>query len=73
MNIRQRALGKPPEHGYGHLRQAQLVPQGQFRQAEDRRVLKNSRMFAARWVANTTRGTNDYIDCRTAIYLGTNI
>ena len=30
---------------------------------------KNSRMFAARWVANTTRGTNDYIDCSTAIYL----
>ena len=30
---------------------------------------KNSRMQKARWVANTTRGTNDYIDFRTAIYL----
>ena len=30
---------------------------------------KDSRMFKARWVANTTRGTNDYIQVRTAIYL----
>ncbi|WP_306260424.1 hypothetical protein [Pararhizobium sp. IMCC21322] len=31
---------------------------------------KNSRMFdRAQWVANTTRGTNDYIDCTHLIYL----
>lgn len=31
---------------------------------------KNSRMFdGAQWVANTTRGTNDYIDCTHLIYL----
>jgi hypothetical protein len=30
---------------------------------------KDSRMFKAQWVANTTRGTNEYIQVRTAIYL----
>lgn len=30
---------------------------------------KNSKMFGANWIANTTRGTNDYSHCSTLIYL----
>jgi hypothetical protein len=30
---------------------------------------KGSRMFSAKWVPNTTRGTNDYRHCTVAVYL----
>jgi hypothetical protein len=70
MNLRQRALQDTPlDKVMITCAKSNWYHKGNSDNRKPGGFAKNSRMQKARWVANTTRGTNDYIDFRTAIYL----